>query len=1669
MLGGSGAGAQGAGGHHFRPTRPTIASRLGWRGLLTWIALAAGLVAATAQTIVNPGLESGTFTSAGSFAGGTYQIFNTGTPSSWQRAIGVGDARWVNSTAAHGGSKYSYAFSTGNVIAASDACLQNTLTGLTVGNCYTVTVYAAEAGGSVNNPAGNPGVMTMEFQNGGNFEYGRFFLPNNPAWSDSALTTIPWAQYSYSFTAQTTSVNFWISANGYNGGTGYMVADDVAVTGTAGACSAVTYDYGDLSITGTTFNTTGAGNPVNAPRHQIGATGTLRLGSTIDAEANGQPSANADGDDLATGPDEDGVTFPTLTAGASATITVNVSGPSTGKLNAWIDWNNNGTFEAGNEVISTNVTMTGGAWNAPGANSVTFTVPAAAVKGTPLAARFRLSTANVGATNGTATNGEIEDYVVYVIGALDFGDLPDTGAGTGTGNYKTLDSDGGPKHTLLNSLKLGATVDAEANGVSSTLATGDDTAGIDDEDGVAIGSVTFVRGQTAIVPVTVSKVLGGTAKLNAFFDFNNNGNFADSGETMTELTVLIPLSGSVTLNLSVPVPSGATIGANLGARFRISTSGGLTATSGLAADGEVEDYVFQVLAAQDLGDLPDTGAGTGTGNYRTLASDNGARHTIVAGLNLGATAPDADTGLLQNAAATADDTTNSGATDDEDGIASFPTFVAGQSATITVSVNNPSGGIGAATLYGFIDWNNDGDFGDIGEAVSVAVPDNTVGNVSLVFNVPAAAVTGANLGARFRITTDTLTVGDAGSQGLASNGEVEDYVVQVLAAQDLGDLPDTGAGTGTGNYRTLASDNGARHTIVAGLNLGATAPDADTGLLQNAAATADDTTNSGAADDEDGVASFPTFFAGQSATVTVSVNNPAGGIGAATLYGFIDWNNDGDFGDTGEAVSVAVPDNHVGNVGLVFNVPAAAVTGVNLGARFRITTDTLTVGDAGSQGLASNGEVEDYVVTVTALDYGDLPDTGAGTSANNYETLQASGGPRHALINTLKLGTTVDAETGSNQGAGATLDDTTNTGSGDDEDGVNFTGVTFTAGQTATLPVTVTLTGGGTVKLDAFFDWNNDGDFADTGEALTELSVVVPGGGSTTVNLSVPVPVGATVGASHGARFRISTAGGLTSVGLAADGEVEDYVVTVATGQDFGDLPDTAAGTGAGNYETLLANGGPRHTLSNTLKLGTTVDADSGLLQGAGATLDDTTNTGSADDEDGVTIPTLIAGQTVTVVVNASGTGKVNAFFDWNGDGDFLDAGEALTELSVVAGNNNLSVPVPAGATTGTSLGARFRISTAGGLTSVGLAADGEVEDYVVTVNPQMRLGNRVWLDNGAGGGTPNDGIINGTEAGINGVTVQIFAADAAGNPTGSVLQTTTTANNGSSVPGYYAFNVAPGDYVVVIPAAGNFVSGGQPLFGLFSSGTAPTVCCNGIDPDTTPTDSDDNGFNAINPAGTGVRSAAVTLAVGTEPTGETDLGSGDSAYTDNNANLTVDFGFVSTAPTAVKLGYVKGWWAGGQVTVEWETVSELNTLGFDLYRLDGGDRIRVNADLVAALNVERGGVYRVTEAMGKPTGPLKYLLVELETTGKQIEYGPFTVAVQSGAPVSSVDFKGGALEFRFSGDPGATYQVESTEDMVHGRWTPVGTATADADGVLLFRQPIGGSEPVRFYRALKP
>jgi len=182
-----------------------------------------------------------------------------------------------------------------------------------------------------------------------------------------------------------------------------------------------------------------------------------------------------------------------------------------------------------------------------------------------------------------------------------------------------------------------------------------------------------------------------------------------------------------------------------------------------------------------------------------------------------------------------------------------------------------------------------------------------------------------------------------------------------LLAVDFGDAPDIALGTGPGNYNTLSTDNGAQHTIVVGLRMGANV-DGDGGALQNATATADDV-NGALPDDEDGLvnpAADLVLTIGAQPTVNLRVTNTTGAT--ATLHGWIDYNADGVFDNSTERASVSVLNNSVNVIRtLVFPAVPQGSTGTTF-ARFRLSTDSSA---SNPTGAALDGEVEDYRVSIT--------------------------------------------------------------------------------------------------------------------------------------------------------------------------------------------------------------------------------------------------------------------------------------------------------------------------------------------------------------------------------------------------------------------------------------------------------------------------------------------------------------------------------------------------------------------------------------------------------------------------------------------------------------------------------------------------------------------------------
>ncbi len=204
--------------------------------------------------------------------------------------------------------------------------------------------------------------------------------------------------------------------------------------------------------------------------------------------------------------------------------------------------------------------------------------------------------------------------------------------------------------------------------------------------------------------------------------------------------------------------------------------------------------------------------------------------------------------------------------------------------------------------------------------------------------------------------------------------------------------------------------------------------------------------------------------------------------------------------------------------------------------------------------------------------------------------------------------------------------------------------------------------------------------------------------------------------------------------------------------------------------------------------------------------------------------------------------------------------------------------------------------------------SNGDMTQDFGVYKPQS-IGNRVWFDSN------NDGVISTGELGAAGVTVSLYVDEGNGvyDGTESLAQladittrTVVPAQEVTDANGYYLFdNVPPGRYFVVVEDT-NFTTG-QPLDGLSSTITGAD------NPNFTPPagftnpandDSNDNGDDL--PVAGDIHSGLIDLTrpyddlITTEPdlSGNTARdgasGIGRNGETDNNSDITIDFGFTS-------------------------------------------------------------------------------------------------------------------------------------------------------------------------------
>jgi len=536
---------------------------------------------------------------------------------------------------------------------------------------------------------------------------------------------------------------------------------------------------------------------------------TVYLGPvTTDADPGTQNAApiatNAQGDDLNNTDDEDGVaSFPPLTrASTSYSVSATAYNTSGGSatLWGWVDFDGNGQFSA-SEVASAAV--------ANGANPASVTLSWPAVTVTPAAgstvyARLRLTTGtltDIGATpqderaQGGAADGEVEDYAI----TIPTDPIKDSFIGCGV---ITFDSDAQGFRTA--STREDRTVnqgpfDAPYGPVDGTKyfrweSTGGNPSGhlrADDLDGeyqevwtpaftdpdfsALIGQqIQFdYKNDTGYNQYRLYIAIVGTNGNQYYYYFNNQ-----LGAVGSWSRVKVPMVASAwhtgfeagenpSTPPDAPAPSAIDFAAVLGnlGRFAVSVEG----VSG------VDTSRFDNFGrACDYGDLPESGT-----SFVTTGA-NAARHNISDEVRLGAlidSEPDGQPGPEANG----DDLNN---TDDEDGVASFPVLTRiTTSYAVAVSARNTSGA--PATLWGWVDFNGDGQFSATEVASALVANGANPANVTLNWssvNVTAAA--GTSVYARFRITTNTLndnggTPQDERAQGRASDGEVEDYAVRV--------------------------------------------------------------------------------------------------------------------------------------------------------------------------------------------------------------------------------------------------------------------------------------------------------------------------------------------------------------------------------------------------------------------------------------------------------------------------------------------------------------------------------------------------------------------------------------------------------------------------------------------------------------------------------------------------------------------------------------------------------------------------------------------------------------------------------------------------------------------------------------------------------------------------
>ena len=418
-----------------------------------------------------------------------------------------------------------------------------------------------------------------------------------------------------------------------------------------------------------------------------------------------------------------------------------------------------------------------------------------------------------------------------------------------------------------------------------------------------------------------------------------------------------------------PAPSQAGIGYD-GSIYQISATGvqlyngsgafaAATAITGVS--GALKDAAETFKFTGEYGDAP---AGYGT------AWSNAVANCTAPTLRIGASI-DYEVNDINNVNADGDDGSNTGAADDEDGVATIPTLpVAATTYSLTVSVFNNTGS--AKTLQGWLDYNRNGLF-DNGEYATVNVPTNAAQqNVTLAWSGISGIVAGLSY-VRLRLN-DNATKTNTDDIGLFGIGEVEDYPVNIVAIITGTVFNDPDAGN-------VNNSTGATNAIPSGMF--AILVDNSNKIVASVAI------------GTDGTYTIPNVLVG-TYTVQLSATDLTGSIGStapATATITSGWSKTGEFNGAPNTGTDATVDSKSASF-----IVTASVTNINFGIEQLPTPSTISATSQTNPGGTT-------AVTVPAATFG-ATDASSGT----ISSIRISAFPTNATSITIN-GTTYTSGT----------------------------------------------------------------------------------------------------------------------------------------------------------------------------------------------------------------------------------------------------------------------------------------------------------------------------------------------------------------------------------------------------------------------------------------------------------------------------------------------------------------------------------------------------------------------------------------------------------------------------------------------------------------------------------